>query len=87
MILSRTARWLLGLAVMIGLGFIYIPLGVVIINSFNASQVFSWPPSEWTLRWWSAALQNDGVRAALASSVKAGLGATCIALEIGRAHV
>ena len=66
MILSRTARWLLGLAVMIGLGFIYIPLGVVIINSFNASQVFSWPPSEWTLRWWSAALQNDGVRAALA---------------------
>ena len=85
MILGRRARWLLGIAVAIGLAFIYVPLSVVIINSFNASKVFSWPPSHWTLRWWSAALDNDGVRAALATSVKAGLGATLIAIVLGTA--
>ena len=85
MYLGRISRAALGLAVVVGLAFIYVPLGVVIINSFNASKVFSWPPTHFTTRWWTAALDNEGVRTALVTSLKAGLGATAIALLLGTA--
>jgi len=62
------------------LGFIYVPLGVVAINSFNSDRTFGWPPPGLTTRWWSAALKAPGPRDALRTSVEAGLGATAIAL-------
>ncbi len=85
MYLGRLPRALFAFAVLVGLAFIYVPLGVVIVNSFNASKVFSWPPTQFTTHWWSAALTNDGVRAALLTSVRAGLGATLIAVVLGTA--
>jgi putative spermidine/putrescine transport system permease protein len=82
-ILSRRARILLRLAVAAGLGFIYVPLAVVLVNSFNVSRTFGWPPSGFTLEWWSRAAASEGVLTALWTSVKAGLGATAIALVLG----
>ena len=83
MTLSRRTRWVLGVISAGVLTFIYFPLVVVVINSFNASRVFSWPPTSWTLEWWQKAATNEGVRAALVTSVKAGLGATAIAIILG----
>jgi putative spermidine/putrescine transport system permease protein len=83
MTFSRRARILMSLAAAIGLAFIYIPLLVVVVNSFNPSRVFSWPPRGFTLSWWAKAAQNDGVRGAVTTSVKAGLGATLIAILLG----
>lgn len=85
MTLSARARWFLGLLAAAGLSFIYIPLAVVVVNSFNSSKVFSWPPTSFTTVWWEKALVNDGVRRALWTSVQAGLGATLIALLLGTA--
>ena len=81
--LSKSARWGLTAITGIVLVFIYFPLLVVLVNSFNASKVFSWPPTSWTMDWWSKAATNDGVRSALLTSVKAGVGATLIALVLG----
>jgi putative spermidine/putrescine transport system permease protein len=81
--LSRRARILLGLATAVTLSFIYIPLLVVLVNSFNASKVFIWPPTGFTTEWWGKAAANEGVRSALLTSIKAGLGATAIALILG----
>ena len=67
----------------IGLAFIYVPISVVIINSFNSSRTFSWPPTELTTKWWGKAIQNTGVREALVWSFAAGLAATAIALVLG----
>jgi putative spermidine/putrescine transport system permease protein len=67
----------------VGLAFVYIPLSVVIINSFNSSKTFSWPPTQFTLKWWDKAITNTGVRKALATSLTAGLLATTIALLLG----
>lgn len=83
MTISRGARYLLTSLMGVGLAFIYIPLTVVIINSFNASRTFSWPPSEYTTLWWSKAIDNPGVREALRWSVLAGFLATAIALILG----
>lgn len=81
--MSRPARWLLLAALAGGLAVIYFPLLLVLLNSFNADTTFGWPPSGLTLDWWARAAGNAGVRAALWTSVRAGLAATAIALVLG----
>jgi putative spermidine/putrescine transport system permease protein len=77
------ARWCLRIAMVVGLAFIYVPLAVVLVNSVNADRAFGWPPRGFTMKWWSAAWDSSGVRDALWTSVKAGLGAMAIALVLG----
>ncbi|HEX4698479.1 MAG TPA: ABC transporter permease [Actinomycetes bacterium] len=83
MTLSKRARAVLALVMGLGLAVVYVPLLVVLISSFNTDKTFGWPPSGVTLDWWSRAWHNPGARAALTTSVKAGLGATAIALVLG----
>jgi putative spermidine/putrescine transport system permease protein len=83
MVLSAFVRRMLRLGMAVGLVVIYTPLFVVLINSFNESRTFAWPPPGYTTRWWRLAWESSGARDALWTSVKAGLGATAIALVLG----
>jgi putative spermidine/putrescine transport system permease protein len=83
MILSRGARWAFGLATAVGLAFVYVPLLVVLLNSFNSSRTFAWPPPGFTTRWWTTAFDNEGARAALTTSVQVAALATVLALVLG----
>ena len=83
MTLSRPARIALGAAMVFGLGFIYVPLFVVLVNSFNASRTFGWPPDGFTLEWWRRAGASEGVRDAVLSSIVVAAAATAIALVLG----
>jgi putative spermidine/putrescine transport system permease protein len=83
MILSPTARWALRAAAAGVLAFIYVPLLLVLLNSFSASATFAWPPPGFTLRWWQAAATNEGVRTAVVTSVQVALAATAIAVVLG----
>jgi putative spermidine/putrescine transport system permease protein len=83
MTLSRGTRIALRVAMIVGLAVIYVPLFVVLINSFNADKTFAWPPTHLTGEWWTRAWQNGGVRGALWTSVKAGIGATAVASVLG----
>jgi putative spermidine/putrescine transport system permease protein len=82
-ILSRRARLLLRVFVVLVLAVVYVPLLIVLVNSFNTSRTFSWPPSGLTLEWWRRTADSSGARAALWTSVKVGLGATAVALALG----
>jgi putative spermidine/putrescine transport system permease protein len=81
--LSRTARITLRLVTAAVLAFVYVPLLVVVINSFNSARVAAWPPDGFTADWWARALDNPGARAALWTSVRAAVGATLVALVLG----
>ncbi|MEJ7707534.1 MAG: ABC transporter permease [Nocardioidaceae bacterium] len=81
--LSSAARWALRALVALALVFVYTPLVVVVINSFNADRTFSWPPRGLTLQWWRSASHSSGLRDALEQSVIVGLVATAIALVLG----
>lgn len=81
--LTRTSRWLLGVAFALGLAFVYIPLLLVVLNSFNASKAFEFPPPSYTTQWWSLAFDNQGVRDALVTSIGVAAIATVIALVLG----
>ena len=83
MTISRLTRYALISLMGVGLAFIYIPLTVVVINSFNVSRTFSWPPKDFTTQWWSKAIENTGVREALKWSFAAGLSAAGLALVLG----
>lgn len=63
--------------------FIYAPLVLVVVNAFNSSKTFAFPPSGFTLQWWSAAWNSDGMWTSLGNSVVVGLAATAIALVLG----
>jgi putative spermidine/putrescine transport system permease protein len=80
---SRGLRaFLVGCTVLV-LGVVYLPLALVLLNSFNVSKSFAWPPSGLTLRWWEAAAHSSGARHALLVSVEVGLLATAVSLVLG----
>jgi putative spermidine/putrescine transport system permease protein len=81
--LTTVARRALAAVMGLGLLVVYLPLAVVLTNSFNSSRTFAWPPSRLTTHWWSQAWQSTGARSALRTSVEAGLGATAVALVLG----
>ena len=62
---------------------IYTPLLLVLLNSFNTSRTFAWPPSGLTLHWWSLAWQSVGARDALWTSLRVACAATVVALVLG----
>jgi putative spermidine/putrescine transport system permease protein len=65
------------------LAFVYVPLAVVVVNSFNSDQTFSWPPRGFTFEWWQRAKDSTGLTDALRESVVIALAATAVALVLG----
>ena len=80
---SRGAKVVLTVFAIIAFLFVYIPIAVVLINSFNAGETLSWPPQGFSVQWWEKAFDNEGVREALVTSVILGICATVIALVLG----
>jgi len=80
---TTAARWTLRLATAAVLLFLYLPLAIVVILSFNTSKSLAWPPDGFTLHWWSEAAHNTGARHALLTSLKVATGATLLALVLG----
>ena len=81
--LSPIAQWALRIFTWLDLAFLYLPLVVVVILSFNSATSLSWPPRGFTLDWWSKAWEADGPREAFITSIKVAAVATAIALVLG----
>jgi putative spermidine/putrescine transport system permease protein len=83
MYLSFGARLFLRVCTGVVLAFIYIPLLLIVLYAFNERRTQQWPIPGLTTEWFGRAIDNPGVRDALLTSVKAGLGATAIAILLG----
>jgi putative spermidine/putrescine transport system permease protein len=81
--LSTLTRRILAVITAIALVFVYAPLALVLLNSFNTSRGFAWPPPGYTTDWWQAAWESQGAREAVWVSVQVALLATLIALVLG----
>ena len=81
--LSRTSRIVLGAVTGIVLAVIYLPLIVVLINSFSTSKSLTWPPPGLTLAWWRRAFQSAGALDAILTSVQVAIVATVLSLVLG----
>ncbi|WP_460792112.1 ABC transporter permease [Nocardioides maradonensis] len=63
--------------------FLYIPLAFVVLNSFNTSRTFAFPPTGLTLDWWHDAAHSSGAWSALGVTAVVGLCSMLIALVLG----
>jgi len=76
-------RIVLVIFTVLALVFVYTPLALVVLNSFNTSRAFAWPPTDLTLQWWEAAAASQGARDALWVSLQVAALATLISLVLG----
>jgi putative spermidine/putrescine transport system permease protein len=83
MAIGRFAKVVLGIASGLVLFFVYVPIALIFIYSFNSGTTPAWPPVGFTLDWWSLALQNTGLQQAFLTSIVIALGATATALILG----
>jgi len=81
--MSKTAKAALLAIVGFILAFMYIPLFVVILNSFNEAQLSSWPIENFSLYWWEFAASYEPIRSALLNSVIVATAAMVIASLLG----
>ncbi len=80
---SRTARFLVKAGSVITMLFLYVPLAIVLLYSFNASVGQRWPIDEFTTRFWTLAWKSPDVRDALSNSLVVATVATLVALTLG----
>ena len=83
MLLPRGLRIFLRVASGATLAFIYLPIALIVLYSFNSARVASWPIAGLTLDWYAKALGNAGIRTALLTSLEAAVGATIVSLILG----
>lgn len=65
------------------LGFVVLPLFIVVWVSFFANKIVGFPPSGYTLHWYAHAWAQSAFHEGFITSVQVGLTATAIALLIG----
>ncbi len=63
--------------------FLYLPIVVLIVYSFNGESVGGFPPRGWTLRWYAVLLGDDALWASVWNSVLVAAAAVSIAIVIG----
>ncbi len=83
MSIGRGTRLALGIVTGAILLFIYVPITLIFVYSFNSGTTPAWPPPGFTIDWWVLGLQNTGLQQAFLTSIAIALAATLIALVLG----
>lgn len=83
--LSLTSKIALWVTTALTLAFIYVPILVVVLNSFSTSKTLAWPPPGFTTEWWGKAFTNAGALSAISTSLIVAAASTVIALLLGTA--
>jgi putative spermidine/putrescine transport system permease protein len=65
--------------------FLFSPIVLIVLYSFNSSNIESWPIAGFSLHWFSVAWHDTQVRSAFGLSLRVGLLATVLALLLGSA--
>jgi putative spermidine/putrescine transport system permease protein len=83
--LSMTSKVGLWVTTSLTLAVIYVPILVVVLNSFSTSRTLAWPPPGFTTEWWGKAFANAGALSAISTSLIVAAASTVIALLLGTA--
>jgi len=81
--LSALSRGILIALVGFILIFMYVPLLVLVLNSFNESNISSWPIQGFSFKWWEFASTYEPIRTALLNSLVVATGSMIIASILG----
>ena len=73
----------LNLYALFAFGFLYLPIIVLIVYSFNGQSVGGFPPRGWTLHWYQLLFQDDALWSSVWNSVLVAIVAVVISLFFG----
>jgi spermidine/putrescine transport system permease protein len=79
---ARSPRWLALYASAVFV-FLYLPIVVLVIYSFNGQGVGGFPPRDLTLNWYRLLFQDDAIWSSVLNSVIVALASVLIALALG----
>jgi putative spermidine/putrescine transport system permease protein len=82
---TRATRIGLGIWTLLVVAFLHLPIVIIVLYAFNASNVQGWPIEDWTTKWFGPAIHDGEMQQALWLSLKAGFAATAVALVLGSA--
>lgn len=79
---QRTPKLLVIYAALV-FAFLYLPIVVLIVYSFNGQGVGGFPPRDLTLNWYRMLFQDEAIWASVVNSLTVALASVCIALALG----
>jgi putative spermidine/putrescine transport system permease protein len=79
----KSLRVALRIWVVLVLAFLFIPILLIVLYSFNRSNIESWPLAGFSLHWYNVAFHDAQVRSAFLLSVRVALFATALAVVLG----
>jgi spermidine/putrescine transport system permease protein len=79
---SPTPRWLAVYAALV-FTFLYLPIAVLVLYSFNGQGVGGFPPHDLTLGWYRTLFQDDAIWSSVGNSLLVALSSVVIALGVG----
>lgn len=79
---GRSPRWLALYSALV-FAFLYLPIVVLIVYSFNGQGVAGFPPHDLTLSWYRILFQDDAIWASVINSLMVALASVFIALALG----
>src|SRR6202044_3260983 len=80
--MSRRITLFRAAALVLGFGFLYLPIALLVAYSFNRSRLVAvW--GGWSLRWYATLATDDAFRAAALTSLEIGVLAASLALVLG----
>ena len=80
---KHASDWTLGLAAASVVAFLYLPIVMLIIFSFNDNKLTTWPLAGFTWHWYHDAFSNKELLAALSNSFYVAVIATALCVAIG----
>lgn len=77
------ARWVLGLFSLLVFAFVYLPIGLVVITSFNQATITTLPIEHLDTRWYKELFEDTKTLQSLWTSLQVGVIATTVATTLG----
>jgi spermidine/putrescine transport system permease protein len=82
---GRLARGGLGLYAVAIYAFLFVPIALLVLFSFNANRYGTFPITGWTLKWYRSAVDNYQIRDALRATLKIAGEVTLVSVVVGTA--
>ena len=78
--MARTLLWTAVIAILL---FLFMPVGIIMVYAFSASNIQGWPIQSYSMQWVARTLADGEVRAALWLSIEVAVVATALAMLMG----
>jgi len=80
---GRAGRRWLAATTLLTFAFLYFPILVLVVYSFDEARIFAFPPSGFSLKWYGVLLEDEDMHASILNSLIVAAGAVPLSLLLG----